>query len=346
MTDVLLWMGEQPTAPIKINRESDLVMDSAFNYYNKENPKLTYNPGELFLDNGAFTANMQGIDLDLQKIIDIQETLDPSKTIPFDYPFRNGMTNQQMEERWNDTQTNIKYWQSSTTLDGKLVPALHSWNKTSLEKNLKWLQKHGDSDYLALGSIVSPDFTKQTGFFGDRQPNKSLVDMLSIAVASVRENTDMKVHLMGLGSSPLTLHFGYYLGIESTDSSGYRRKAAYGQIVLPGTGERYVGNNTATFGGGVQMKRRDIKKLDNCNCPICKVNQDQLWNDWKARAIHNDYVMQKERELAETLIDEGVESYEKYLDKIYGKSSLNYLWEHIKLKKNYTSISSVLFGRK
>ena len=42
-----------------------------------------------------------------------------------------------------------------------------------------------------------------------------------------------------------------------------------------------------------------------------------------------------ERELAETLIDEGVDSYEKYLDKIYGKSSLNYLWEHIKLKKNY-----------
>ena len=156
----------------------------------------------------------------------------------------------------------------------------------------------------------------------------------------------MKVHLMGLGSSPLTLHIGYYLGIESTDSAGYRRKAAYGQIVLPGTGERYVGNNTAKFSGGSVMKTTDIKKLDNCDCPVCKVNSDQLWDDWKARAIHNDHVMKKERELAESLIDDGQEQYEKYLEEIYKKSSFNYLWQYIKMKKKYNGISSLLFGKK
>ena len=141
MSEILLWMGEQPSAPIKVNRQSDLVMDSAFNYYQTEKPKLPYSPGELFLDNGAFTASMQNLDLDLQRIIDIQEKLDPSKTIPFDYPFKNGMSNVQMEKRWNDTKNNIKYWQTSTTLNGQLIPALHSWNKTSLKKNLKWIQK-------------------------------------------------------------------------------------------------------------------------------------------------------------------------------------------------------------
>ena len=346
MSEVLLWMGEQPQSPIKVNRQSDLVMDSAFNYYRAKTPKLSYTPGELFLDNGAFTANMQGLVLNLEKIIDIQETLDPSKTIPFDYPFKNGMSSIQMEKRWNDTKKNIKYWQTSTTLNGQLVPALHSWNKTSLKKNLKWLQKHGDSDYLALGSIVGPEFSNQTGFFGDRQPNKNMINLLSTAVKSVKENTDMKVHLMGLGSSPLTLHIGYYLGIESTDSAGYRRKAAYGQIVLPGTGERYVGNNTAKFSGGSVMKTTDIKKLDNCDCPVCKVNSDQLWDDWKARAIHNDHVMKKERELAESLIDDGQEQYEKYLEEIYKKSSFNYLWQYIKMKKKYNGISSLLFGKK
>ena len=151
---------------------------------------------------------------------------------------------------------------------------------------------------------------------------------------------------MGLGSSPLTLHLGYYLGIESTDSAGYRRKAAYGQIVLPGTGERYAGNNTAKFGGGVYFKKDDMKKLHECTCPICKINQDQLWNDWRARAIHNDYVMKNERKLAEKLINDGQEAYEKHLNHIYKHSSLNYLWEYAKLKKKYNGISSVLFGRK
>jgi len=291
-------MGEQPAAPVKTDRSSDYVMDSAINYYKKTDPKLPYKVGELFLDNGAYTANMQNIELDMEKVIEIQEKLDPSKTIPFDYPFKAGMTVSVMEKRWKKTSKNIKYWQTSTNLDGKLVPTLHAWSKESLGKNLKWLQKHGDSDYLAVGSIVNPEFSNYSGFFGDRQPNKKLIEMLSLSVESIKDNTDFKIHLMGLGSSPLTLHFGYYLGIESTDSSGYRRKAAFGQIVLPGTGERYVGNNTATFGGGGRgLTIHDMKLLHQCDCPVCKINQDRLWDYWKARAIHNDHVMKNERKL-------------------------------------------------
>lgn len=339
-------MGEQPKSPIKTDRRSDYIMDSAINYYQKDDPKLTYNPGELFLDNGAYTANMQNLELDMNRIIEIQEKLNPDKTIPFDYPFKNGMSAIMMEKRWNHTAKNIRYWQTSTSLNGKLVPSLHSWSKGSLVKNLKWLQKHGDSDYLAVGSIVSPEFTNNTGFFGDRTPNKILIDMLSFTAENVKQITDFKIHIMGLGSSPLSLHFGYYFGIQSTDSSGYRRKAAYGQIVLPGTGERYVGNETATFGGGVGWKKRDLKLLEECDCPICRVNSDSLWHHWKDRAIHNDHVMKKERELANELISEGNETYEKYLDSIYKNSSFNYLWKYAKLKKKYNGISKILFGKK
>ena len=339
-------MGEQPNAPVKTDRRSDHIMDSAINYYTKADPKLTYDPGELFLDNGAYSANMQGLTLDLQKIIDIQEKLDPDKTIPFDYPFKIGMPVPEMEKRWKDTAKNIKFWQSSTSLNGKLVPSIHAWDKKSLQQNLQWLQKFGDSDYLAVGSVVNSEFANYTGFFGDRQPNKTLIDMLSYTVENIKKNTDFNIHIMGLGSSPLSLHFGYYLGIESTDSSGYRRKAAFGQIVLPGTAERYVGNNTASFGGGVSLKRKDKKLLSECDCSVCRVNQDSLWDNWKARAIHNDHVMKKEQSLAKKLIKQGQEAYEEYLNEIYKKSSLEYLWRYTKLKKKYVSISNVLFGRK
>lgn len=339
-------MGENASCPILKDRTSDYVMDSVFNYYRKEEPKLPYKAGELFLDSGAFTANMQDIELKKDRVIDIQEKLNPSKTIPFDFPFKNGMSVSIMEKRWKMTAKNITYWQTSTTLKQKLVPALHAWGRDSLQKNLKWLQKHGDSDYVAVGSVVGPQFTSNTGFFGDRTPNKHLIDMLSLSIESIKGNTDFKIHLMGLGSSPLSLHFGFYLGIESTDSSGYRRKAAYGQIVLPCTGERYVGNETATFGGAVPLTRKDMKLLHECDCPICRINQDSLWHDWRARAIHNDHVMKRERELAVKLMDDGEEAYEKYLNDIYKKSSFNYLWNYAKLKKRYNRISNILFGRR
>ena len=321
-------------------------MDSAINYYKRDELKVPYNPGELFLDNGAYTANMQNLELDLEEIIRIQESLDPDRTIPFDYPFKTGMTVNVMEKRWRDTAKNIRYWQESTSLNGKLVPSIHAWDKRSLIKNLKWIQKHGDSDYLAVGSVVSQNFTKQTGFFGDRQPNEDLIDMLSYTVRSVKANTDYRIHIMGLGSSPLSLHLGFYLGIESTDSSGYRRKAAYGQIVLPGTGERYIGNSTARFGRSASLKRKDQKKLQECDCPICKINQDALWDNWRSRAIHNDHVMKNEKELVRKLSSEGQEKYEEYLNEIYRDSSFYYLWKYAKLKKKYNGISNVLFGRR
>ena len=44
--------------------------------------------GELFLDNGAYTANIKNFDLSIEKVIFIQEKLNPSKTIPLDYPFK------------------------------------------------------------------------------------------------------------------------------------------------------------------------------------------------------------------------------------------------------------------
>jgi 7-cyano-7-deazaguanine tRNA-ribosyltransferase len=343
----LFWIGEC-RRPIKKDRSKDLVMDSAINYYNKENPRLAYQPGKLFLDNGAYTAKMTGFDLDIERVISIQEQLDPDQTIPVDYPFTPDMSIPQMKKLWDKTAENVLYWQSSTSLAGNLVPALHAWDKRSLIENLLWLQKNADSDYVALGSIVNPQFGRFDGFFGDRQPRRELIDMLCFAIGSVERMSDFGIHLMGFGSSPLTLHLGYYLGIRSTDSSGYRRKAAFGKIVLPSTGERYVGGGSNDFGVCALDKSKtysyDIAMLDKCTCPVCLENKYKLWTDWKARAIHNEYVMKQETKKAERFISVGVETYEKYLDNVvFSKSGLRYLWEYAKLRRKYYRISQLLF---
>lgn len=348
LTDTLLWIGEQ-RRPIKKDRSSDLIMDSVINYYNSEEPRLAYDVGKLFLDNGAYTAKMTGIELDIEKVIFVQETLRPDQTIPVDYPFEAGMSVIGMKKLWSKTATNILHWQNTTNLNGKLVPALHAWDKASLVENVDWLQRNADADYIALGSIVNPQFATYEGFFGDRQPRKELIDMICFALSCIKRRSNFKVHLMGFGSSPLMLHLAYYLGVKSTDSSGYRRKAAYGKIILPGTGERYLGESATSFGNTTldptdSKNLHDLELLEKCTCPVCIVNKYQLWNDWKARAIHNEHVIKQEAKKASRFLALGIEAYEKYLDNVvFPRSSLRYLWEYTKLRRKYYRISEVLF---
>lgn len=350
---LLLWIGEQPS-PVKKDRSSDLVMDSVINYYDSDQRKPGYEWGELFLDNGAFTARMKGVSLKRDRVIEVQESIDPDRTIPLDYPFKAGEPANQMKKYWKKTRENIIYWQTSTKLRKRLVPTLHAWDKNSLIKNIQWLERNTDSDFIALGSIVGPGFQRFDGFFGDRQPSTELIDMLALAISCVQKLTDFKVHLMGFGSSPLMLHMGYYLGAQSTDSTGYRRKAAFGKIVLPGKGERHVGDDSVTgrdFGNasmsireGNPKREEDLALLNRCGCPICTTNADILWIDWKARAIHNEFVMKHEASVAHYFSSMGDSTYENYLDRVvFPGSSLRYLWEYAKLRKNYYRISDVLF---
>ncbi|MEM3765875.1 MAG: hypothetical protein QXP36_08235 [Conexivisphaerales archaeon] len=345
MSEKLLWLGESKV-PVKADRKTDLVMDSVINYYDSPSPSILYKAGKLFLDCGAFTARQQGIVLERNKVIEIQELFMPDKAVPLDFPFGPGMPVSLMARLWENTKENISYWQNSTKLQGKIVPVLHAWSKKSLVSNLMWLQREADADMIMLGSLVNPDFADFSGFFGDRQPRRELVDMLSLGIEAVRCHTNFKIHVTGLGSSPLTLHLAYYLGADSTDSAGYRRKAAYGKIILPGTGERYVSNRSASFGTAKIEDSLELMWLEKCNCPICSSNPSLLVNDWKARAIHNEHVIKQECQLARDLLEIGEDAYEAYLDRIFSRSGLNHLWEYAKLRKKYMRISQVLFGGK
>ena len=270
----------------------------------------------------------------------------PDKAVPLDHPFAPGMNVSIMSKMWEKTKKNVVYWQTSTKLQDRLVPVLHAWSKQSLVNNLQWLERKANADTIMLGSLVNPGFSDYAGFFGDRQPRKELIDMISLGIEASRRYTDFRVHVTGFGSSPLSLHLAYYLGADSIDSAGYRRKAAYGKIILPGTGERYMSNRSVSFGRCARPldDSLDLMWLNKCKCPICITSPELLLEDWKARAVHNEFVIKQEWQMAQDLLKIGEDAYEAYLEQIYSRSGLSYLWEYAKRRRRYVRISEALFG--
>lgn len=354
MSAPLLWVGEHPNY---ITEEHEKVMDSVINYYKTDvtDVNIPYEYKKMFLDNGAYTALFNGIELDVERVLGVQETINPDLTIPLDYPYRPGMERKEMEKRQEKTKENILYWNENSSL--KIVPPLHAIGTKSLIDHIKWLQKNCNSDFLAVGSVITRynsaiNITKKfNGFFGDRQPSKQLIDTLLFVGQLMQMHSDFDFHMMGLGTSPLTYHLTVYCGVHSTDCSGHRRKAAFGKIILPGTGEKYICDRGAKF-GVTEMSDADMEKLSQCQCPICRelpadavLRKEKLASHWKLRAIHNKWVMEQEEKRAEMLLDDGIDVYEKFLEELFIGSSLKYLFKYAKQMRNQSRVEMWLGGR-
>lgn len=78
------FFGETPQN--QLNIDHDMVMDSALYYYTKKDPKVKYNYNTLFMDSGGYVLINKDIDLDKDRILDIQSLNNPDYVAPLDYP--------------------------------------------------------------------------------------------------------------------------------------------------------------------------------------------------------------------------------------------------------------------
>jgi len=312
-------------------------MDSAYNYINRKEIRRQYSAYKLLTDSGAYTAARKGIILDPYEVIEIQEKLGSDVVMPLDYPFMPGMSFKEMEKRWRMTIENTQLWVDTLSKKIDVMPVVHAIGRKNLVKTVNTFSRiAGNSEYLAIGTLVDKTFELK-GFLGDRQLTKDIVNLIVFAIKTIREY-GYKVHLTGFGSSPAMLHLAIYLGVDSTDSSGFRRRAAYGKILIPGvTGERYVGRGDAKF-GICNPSSFELRKLRECQCPICKSNQKLLWEDWRARAIHNEWVLKQTWREGLRMAKEDIEEYERFLDIFFSNSSLRHIWNYLKVLRKYGSI--------
>ncbi|MCC6004024.1 MAG: hypothetical protein LM590_06750 [Thermofilum sp.] len=330
---MLLWITEGPK-PVIRERSSDYVMDSAINYLQYSTIERKYIALKLLADSGAYTAARKNMNLDPHRVLEIQQRLKPDICIPLDYPFMPWMTIKEIQERWRLTIENTRVWIETLNKKIEVMPIIHALGRRNLLETIKIISDiAGNSEYLAIGTIAfSIDSLK--GYLGDRQLSVDFINALVEAMRVAKNDYGYKVHVAGFGSSPLTIHLAIYMGIDSTDSSGFRRRAAYGKILLPGRGERYVGKGDARF-GVTRLTPQEMRLLERCDCPVCRRDPSLLWRDWRARAIHNEWILKRSWQEGVHMAQEDMEKYERFIDMMFENSSLRYIWKYVKIKRKY-----------
>ncbi|MCS7111435.1 MAG: hypothetical protein RMI45_03115 [Ignisphaera sp.] len=122
--------------------------------------------------------------------------------------------------------------------DKKVIPIVHCYDCYKMLEAIDIYRGYG-VDLIAFGGIVPPTLAKNGR--GSR-----IAPIVALAIVS--KLFKGKIHALGVGGTPTMYNVLKVFGINSLDSTSWRTKAAYGKIIIPGYGERYIGNGNASFG--------------------------------------------------------------------------------------------------
>jgi tRNA-guanine family transglycosylase len=257
--------------------------------------------GSVLMDSGGFLFQKKNeIDVDPSLISDLYERSSPDLGVILDHPFNPAESDSNNRYRWENTLKNTKIMLSR---NGKtaLMPVLHGYDLGELKKACEDIKKISNPQIIGIGSLV-PLLFRTPGTKRFKNPINYVID----AIRLVRtEFPNSFLHAFGVGSTK-TMHLMYALGVDSIDSSGWRIKAAYGIIQLPGVSDRHVKsrNNGRRF-----LNKEEIKVLEKCQCPVCRnltieERVECLDEEFKARALHNSWVFVNEQNNFKKMVKE------------------------------------------
>lgn len=238
--------------------------------------------GEFWIDSGGFQYMMHGKAPALDDVIrtyrEIEDFIGCENTyfIMLDKPPRRIEDSKSLSE-------NIRLFEKFVTKYrgcARIIPVIHFYYPAiNMLLALDHYKMYGTGT-IAYGGIIPP-ILKKTRY---RLP--SLLGLLLL-----RRNWGGKIHLLGAGS-PIMLYLASTIGADSADTSTWRVKAAYGNILIPGKGERNIGR--AKKWGAPKATSKDLDALatflKKTNFPL--INQlENLLKTFKGRAIVNLWVI-------------------------------------------------------
>ncbi len=281
--------------------------------------------GRVGMDSGGFLfMRKKSLGVHPQQILDLYESSKPNLAVVLDHPLEPCLSMSQRKKRQLKTLENTMYMLSSRTSENPLLmPVIHGYSLQTVRWYIRALAKIGDFETYGIGSLV-PSVFNAKGIGG-------IYNVLRIVSYVRKLLPNKKIHVFGIGST-LTMHLMFYVGANSVDSSGWRTKAAFGAIQLPGIGDRYITTRER------KKNYRDLSEADKeilaqCRCPVCeKKGLEKLRTSFEDRALHNSWVFQKEIEKIRLLTRE--EAYESYVEEVLTKSSFCRAFAFAKQIKN------------
>jgi tRNA-guanine family transglycosylase len=283
--------------------------------------------GPLLLDSGGFQLIKKHKDDKVpEKDFNINQTLDIYKLANFNekdfgvvldfcpLPDFKPSRRKAMIQRTNENYLKMKA-QAPKDLRDKIVHVLHGWSRKELELSLSVIKE--SDPLIAIGSCF-PLIVK--GYRDDII--RKFVNLLRI-IDDHPELKQKRFHVLG-ASGASSSHICWYAGLEQTDSSSWRRIAAYGKVVFVGMSEVSLTDREVSFGNTNWTEKHD-RLLKACECPVCAglslvEKKEVLKGSFKSRSIHNAYHYLEERNIARELV--GTTKYYKYLEKRFKKNWL------------------------
>ncbi len=193
---------------------------------------------EIWVDSGGFQFMRHGISITVSEIARVYRVLkDVDYFVNLDYPPTPYDTTDEAKKKIIATHRNYIFLTEYLGRD-KVVPVLHI--QRSLELIRTQVKLYENCEKIAIGGLV-PYILISRGVRRSREYSIYVLKLFRDYFSGTR------IHVLGIGS-PTVVPILSVLNIDSTDSSTWRVKAAYGKVIVPGVGERHVTNRVIRFG--------------------------------------------------------------------------------------------------
>lgn len=247
--------------------------------------------GEIWVDSGGYQFLTKGVDIGVEYVAKVYSAFwDASRYLSLDYP--PSPRDDEGLARAKFRRSVESYVKLSSMLRREyidIVPVVHYYRDEDLVyETLKAVINHSPG-LIAIGGLVPYVLVTRN------VPKNSRIRALRFVAKVTEELGDLgiRVHVLGLGS-PAVTPILELIGVDSTDTSTWRVKAAYGKVVLPGGGERHVTGRSVNFG------KRPIRNgeldelysfLKRTGFPYLNKFPDALYTSFEYRALINAWVV-------------------------------------------------------
>lgn len=272
----------------------------------------------IWVDSGGYQIMVKGMSIDVKDVIKRYRDIDGDIYVSLDVPPQS-LCNASKEL----VDQNVRNFEMiyARLEDKKIVPVVHCYESKLLLHSIDVYRSYG-VDIIAYGGAVPPSMARM---------GKGSRTIPLIALAIVRKAFSRWIHALGIGGTPAIYRALTVLGVNSLDSTSWRTKAAYGKVMIPGLGERYVGNGSARF-GRKDLTEEDFEALERAlketGFPYVDSLADLL-RIFRGRALVNAWIMRY------------------YIDTIYSNNGFSWI---IKYASKYSSLSltelSIMLDRK